>query len=280
MFLKGKSSIFYFSRDKRKKIWYSNPYNDRSFETRKEEKSLMFTIKLAGIPIGIDNHYDFIDRQCTAYKCKDEPLFAVSVSEEEIERELQLTDPSLCSNRGYGESVCVYRKICLELPRYDTFLFHCAAIEYGGKAYLFSAPSGTGKSTHIKLWRSYLKERVSIINGDKPLIKKEENDSFAVYSSPWAGKEGWQRNCTYPLAGICFLAQAPENAIVSLSKSESAQRALKQVLYPRNALLLQKTLSLVDGVLRCTPVFELHCTISKEAAALSFAALTKESAPF
>ena len=240
----------------------------------------MFTIKLAGIPIGIDNHYTFIDKQCTAYQCTDKPLFTVSVSEEEIERELQLTDPSLRSDRGYGESVCTYRKICLQLPQYDTFLFHCAAIEYGGKAYLFSAPSGTGKSTHIKLWRSYLKERVSIINGDKPLIKKEQDGSFTVYSSPWAGKEGWQRNCAYPLAGICFLGQAPENNLTSLSQSESARRALKQVLYPRDVLLRQKTLSLVDGVLKCTPVFELHCTISREAAALSFAALTGEPVPF
>ncbi len=240
----------------------------------------MFTIKLAGIPIGIENRYDFIAQQCVEYMCTDQPLFTVSVSEEELDQELKNTDPSLCTNRGYGESVCTYRKICHRLPQYDIFLFHCAAIEYGGKAYLFSAPSKTGKSTHIKLWRTFLKDRVSIINGDKPLIKQEEDGRYTVCSSPWAGKEGWQRNCSYPLAGICFLGQAPENSLVPLSRTESAQRALRQVLYPRDAFLLQKTLSLVDGVLKNTPVFELHCTISREAAALSFAALTGEQVPF
>ena len=86
---------------------------------------------------------------------------------------------------------------------------------FEGLGYLFTAPSGTGKSTHIRLWRQFLGEAGHIVNGDKPFLSVEEGKVF-VWGSPWAGKENWQKNRKAPLHGICLLKQGQKNKICRL----------------------------------------------------------------
>jgi hypothetical protein len=236
----------------------------------------MFNIDLAGISIGLEDRYGLLQTHCKDYLTQKPALFEIRVSDEEIEEEIKRKEPGAPDGMAYAELVCVYRAICKKLPAFDVFLFHSAAIECGGRAYLFSAPSGTGKSTHIRLWRENLKDRISIINGDKPLIRLEKDGSLTVHSSPWAGKEGWQRNCTYPLGGICFLKRAPENSILRLSPEEAGEKILSQILYPKDPVILLKALTLADKLASTAPVFELSCNISNEAARLSFENMTGE----
>ena len=114
----------------------------------------MFQIELAEISIGLNDRYGALKTHCKDYLTDKEPLFTVSVSDEEIARAMTLShDPALKNNPAAAEIVCAYRAICKKLPLYGVFLFHSAAIAYDQRAYLFSAPSGTGKSTHIGLWR-------------------------------------------------------------------------------------------------------------------------------
>ena len=237
---------------------------------------MMFNVELAGISIGLEDRYGLLYDHCKDYLTEKPSLFDVFVSDEEIKAEVDRREPGAPDSMAYGELVCVYRTICQKLPAYDVFLFHSAAIEHNGKAYLFSAPSGTGKSTHIRLWRENLTDRISIINGDKPLIRLEKDGSLTVHSSPWAGKEGWQRNCAYPLGGICFLKRATENAITRLSAEEAGARVLSQIIYPKEPSALLKALTLADALVTTAPVFELGCNISNEAAKLSFETMTGE----
>ncbi len=128
----------------------------------------MITIQLAGIPITIDNHFDFIADQCRDYYSRSSGLVHIQASLEEIQAEQAGESFDL----GYCESICVYRKIALALIEYDVFLFHGAALKYHDQVLLFTGVSGSGKSTHIRLWQELFPHEVTIINGDKPLIKK------------------------------------------------------------------------------------------------------------
>ena len=89
---------------------------------------------------------------------------------------------------------------------------HGAVVAWKNQGYLFTAPSGTGKSTHLALWKKYLGDQAEVINGDKPILKVTEDEVW-VYGTPWAGKEQWQVNKKVALKGICFLERGEKNSI-------------------------------------------------------------------
>ena len=109
-------------------------------------------------------------------------------------------------NDEYLETLAVYRKIAEKMIDYDTILFHGSVIAVDGIGYLFTAKSGTGKSTHTRLWRELFGERAVMVNDDKPLIKVSEN-GIIVYGTPWDGKHRLSTNTFVPLKGICFMSK-------------------------------------------------------------------------
>ena len=128
-------------------------------------------IKIADFVIQIDNKYDFVFQQCRDYLTKEEPVdFCIFCTDEEIAEEKHVSEGDPFS-LGYLESVCIYRKICLEMPKHDAFILHSAVIEKDSQGYAFLARSGVGKSTHISLWKKAYGDAVSIINGDKPIVR-------------------------------------------------------------------------------------------------------------
>ena len=141
-------------------------------------------ILLADLKIQIEHEYQYMTQFCKDYLSEfDAPNIIASADKKSILKEKELVPNAPIES---CESLCIYRAIAEQLPRFDRFVFHGAAIEYDGSAYLFTAPSGTGKTTHINLWRKYLGDKVDIINGDKPIIKV--NETATVYGTPWAGK--------------------------------------------------------------------------------------------
>lgn len=144
---------------------------------------------------------------------------------------------------------------------------------YGGAAYLFTAPSGTGKSTHIRLWRQYLGSGVSVINGDKPFFSLEEDGGIRVWGSPWAGKEGWQRPTSAPLRGICVLERGADR-IRRLSPAEALEPLFCQTYHRDDPDLEYRTLGFLDALLRAVPVCRLSCGMTEDAVRCSFEAMT------
>lgn len=129
---------------------------------------------------------------------------------------------------AFAEWQLAYDPVSRAMLRFDRLTFHGACIEYGGRAYIFTAYSGTGKSTHIRLWGRYLGSSVRIVNGDKPIIDLHDVDDIAAYGSPWCGKEGWQRNVRVPLGGICILHRAqPSSAGESAAAEAGIDAALR-----------------------------------------------------
>ena len=236
----------------------------------------MFKIKMADFVIEIDNKYDFIEKQCRDYITREQNIdFHISCSEKDIEEEKSKNKECNFQN-GYIESVCIYRNLCLILPKYDAFVMHAAVIETGGMAYAFTAKSGTGKSTHIMLWKKYLgEENVTIVNGDKPILRLINGELFA-YGTPWCGKEGWNTNTKAKLNGICFIERDEINHIEQISRYDAATRIIKQILIPTDEECAIKTFELVDKMINMTNAWILSCNISLEAAKIAYETMLKE----
>lgn len=231
----------------------------------------MLTIELAGHAIGLNCRYAYLPHLCRDYRTTRPPQWMVQAGEEDLATENPQGEPHAA---GYLESLALYRKICERLIREDVILFHGSALEMDGRGYLFTAPSGTGKSTHAALWRQVFGDRVTMINDDKPLLKITPV-GVTVYGTPWAGKANLQHNINAPVAGIVFLHQAPENTIRRVDEREAYPRLLSQTHRVRDPGGLVHTLDLVRQLARL-PVYELGCTPTPEAAILACRTLTRK----
>lgn len=154
---------------------------------------------------------------------------------------------------------------------------HASAVELDGRAYLFSGPCGTGKSTHTRLWQQLFGEKARIFNDDKPALRRLE-DRWYAYGTPWCGKDHININMKAPLAGICFLKQADDNRIRRLSPAEAATKIISQTIRRfKKAERLDLMLSHVDRLAREIPVFELENRPETEAAMLSYETMKEAS---
>ena len=228
-------------------------------------------IILSDLKVNIEHKYDYMTEFCKDYVAQfDAADIMAKADDTAIAKEKAMVPGAPVEA---CESLCIYRAIAEQLPQFDRFVFHGAAIEYQNFAYLFTAPSGTGKTTHINLWHKYLDDKVGIINGDKPIIKADDN--ITVYGTPWAGKESYQRNTKAPLNAICILKQSKTNSIVRLKNSEAINHLMRQVYMPRDAAALSNTLALIGQMIEKTPVYELSCDISEDAFKTSFNEMTR-----
>lgn len=159
-------------------------------------------------------------------------------------------------------------QFCSQLLNFDGLHLHSSAIEWEGKAYLFSGPSGMGKSTHTRLWQSVYPD-AKVFNDDKPALRRLDDHWFA-YGTPWCGKDGININMKVPLGGICFLRRGESNAIRRLSPLEATTQIISQTIHRfKSEDRLDLLLSHVDKLVREIPVYELYCTPTIDAALLS-----------
>lgn len=236
------------------------------------------SVRLADFNILIRARFDYVVKQCKDYLCptpltEDTVDLTVEASEEELAEEKK-NAPHM--PEGYLESVCIYREICRKLPLKGAMLLHGAVISDGTHGFAFTANSGVGKTTHVRLWQVAFGEEISVVNGDKPLIRKRDGKWYA-YGTPWCGKEGWNVNTSVSLTGLCFLRRGEINAMRTMTVEEALVDIMPQLLLPSDALTMMATLDLVDSVLTEIPLYELHCTISKEAACMAREAMTPSS---
>lgn len=226
--------------------------------------------KLADLVVEATFQYEYLLKQCKDY-CVRYPSsvdMEISVNATDIERERAQETEGHFSN-GYLESLAFYRKFAEQGIAFDCILFHGSAVSVDGEGYLFGAPSGTGKSTHSALYRKVFGNRVIMVNDDKPLLRRIDGQ-FYVFGTPWDGKHHLNQNISVPLKGICFLKQGPINEIRPLSVLEALGASLGQIYRPEQEAALNGVLHFAQDMLNVIPVFEMKCTISCEAAELSY----------
>jgi hypothetical protein len=182
------------------------------------------------------------------------------------------------NSKAFAEWAAAYEVAGNELPRYRSLIVHGAVVEFRNKAYLFTAPSGTGKSTHIALWKYYLGDAVTVINGDKPIIRigdtHDRPSSVRAYGSPWAGKEGLQTKPSADLAGICLLRRGGGADIHTVGASAVVTEMINRVFLPQSSQGVAQVLELLDVMLQRVPLYELSCDISEKAVRSSFETMT------
>lgn len=170
---------------------------------------------------------------------------------------------------GHSPDITVREDICEigeQLPMHDRILTHGVAISCDGKGFIFTAPSGTGKSTHAFLWQQLLGEdRVTVINGDKPIISND----LTVYGTPWCGKEGLHRNIGVPLHGIGLLHRSTTPHMTRATQEEFMDFMLQQTFLPRNPLALKKTFALLELIYNKVPVYKIYADMSRECIEMS-----------
>lgn len=143
-------------------------------------------------------------------------------------------------------------------------LLHSAATSYKGQAVLFSAPSGTGKSTHSGLWKEYYPDDVILFNDDTPIIINRGNELFAC-GTPWSGKTEINENLIFPLKAVVFLKQGTKNSIRAMTTVEKVVRFLDETKKPIFESLMAKHLEFINNIIKNIPVYELTCDISRDA---------------
>jgi len=173
---------------------------------------------------------------------------------------------------GYLETLAVLRKIAERAPFFDTILFHGSCVAVDGRGYLFTAKSGTGKSTHTRLWREYLGDRAVMVNDDKPLIRLKEEGAVAC-GTPWNGKHRLSTNISVPLKAVCLLERGEENRIRQISSAEAMPFLLQQVYRPGDREALVKTLDLIGRLSESVRFYRLSCNMDPQAAVTAYEAM-------
>lgn len=241
------------------------------------DNQFLFSIKLAKVPIMVCSLFSTTAEFCRDYFTEDAPLFRIETTPEDItfERKKSAREdavegiPTRHFSDEYLETLAVYRKIAEMMPTYDTILFHGSAIAVDGAGYLFTAKSGTGKSTHARLWRNLFGDRAVMVNDDKPLLQVTEQGVF-VCGTPWDGKHRLSNNLSVPLKGICLLERSTDNEISPVSFREGYPVLLQQSYRPANPIALRKTLCLLDQIGQQVPLYHLRCNMMPEAAQIAY----------
>ncbi len=144
-------------------------------------------------------------------------------------------------------------------------VLHGSSIAYEGKGVVFSAPSGTGKSTHTALWQKLYGDKVTPVNDDKPAIRFV-NEQPHVYGTPWSGKTDKNHNISVPLHAVVFIERASQNRIRRLSPTEAFLRINNETVRPfYDAGQGRRVLDCAQKLIESVPMYLLGCTISEEA---------------
>ena len=240
--------------------------------------------ELGGRIIRITSLYEKVHDMCLDYRSEaKEEDFRVETCQADIliEREKNRQEseydglPVTEYAAPYLETLAVYRKIAERMPQYDTVLFHGSCVAVDGCGYLFTAPSGTGKSTHTRLWRQLLGERAVMVNDDKPLLHID-GETVTVFGTPWDGKHHLSRKMEVPLRGLCILERAAENHIEHVAPREALLPLMQQIYRPADVTAMSKTMTLLERLTESVPLYRLGCLPDLAAARLAYEVMGEE----
>ena len=232
-----------------------------------------FKIEIANKVLQIHAFNESTKRYCGAVLTDEEPDYTITMTEEDLKNEKSNSD----NGQVYvnEEISALYRKIADLLVEDDIVVFHSSAISVDNNAFLITARSGVGKSTHSKNLSEYIGESFKYINDDKPLLKVNDHDVI-VYSSPWNGKERRGNNIYAPLRAIIFLNRGENNSYRRiLNKEEIYIKMLSQIYLPKEKSKREKALNIADKLLKNVNFYEINVTKDIESAKMTYEEIIK-----
>ena len=227
---------------------------------------------IAGLRVRMDT-WGRTEKQAEAYLTEtagDADLIVTSVA-----KELHTKKPYISLDEC--EYLATGASFYQQLLKFDGIMLHSSAVLMDGYAYLFSAPCGTGKSTHTTMWReAFGSDRVLMLNDDKPALRLEDGRWYA-YGTPWSGKTAQNINMRVPLGGICVLTRGEVDEITPFGGTQAVLALLEQTSRPAGAEGRGRLLELVSSLLETVPVWKLKCTPTPDAARVSQRAMSEEA---
>ncbi len=226
--------------------------------------------KIAGLNILIEYFYNETSILLDKFRIDDFSHidFEILITESDVSKQMELTK---INEPSFVENQCILDKLSsILLNKYGSFIFHGSAISYKDNGYIFTAPSGTGKSTHVNNLRKVLGDEIKYINDDKPIIKIEDNTPF-IYGSPWEGKHFLGSNIKAKLKAFIFLEQDNKNSVKEVDFNEFLTKILSQSQKPKTVFEGEKLLDVIVNftnsnvkfyILKCNKdVSSANCTI-------------------
>ena len=207
---------------------------------------------------------------CEDYISSGEPDLVMKITDLDIEYERAAAENEF--SVGYLETIAFYRKLGEWLPTKNAFVMHSALFDVDGVGIAFAAHSGTGKTTHMRLWQELLGDKLKIVNGDKPVVRFFDNepDTPYGYGTPWCGKEHMGCNSRTVIKHICFIERAEENSCEPMKSTEVIDLILNQVYMPQNPMAVISTMQLVDRLLKSCKIWKIKCNMDISAAETAY----------
>ena len=233
-------------------------------------------MEVAGLATQVQPMFGSTKEYCRPYLTDRESEFFIEITDADLIRQQALLDQE-ADREGlrrrkftdpFLERTVIQEKIAEKLLERDTLLLHGSTVAVDGQAYLFTAPCGTGKSTHTRLWREQFGDRAVMVNDDKVFLQLRPNGVWA-YGSPWTGKHGIGTNISVPLKGICFLQRGTENQIQKAIPEKWLPELIRQSFLPE-----QRYSDLVLQLAQMIPLWEMSCTKDPQAATVAFEAMS------
>ncbi len=235
----------------------------------------MDVYNIAGLTVSYNSKYDKLKKRSIPYLANEGTVakYVIRLDYDELEKSLPqypLLDIAALEYMRVGSYFYT------ALIGNGGFLLHASAVVVDGVAYCFSAPSGTGKSTHTNLWLEVFKNKGAyIINDDKPAVKIVDGVPI-VYGTPFSGKHDISVNTCVPLKALCFIQRSDINSIKKISAIQAASLVLDQTIRPENDELMDRLFDTLEKVVLSVPSYILSCNISKEAAVLAYNEMSGE----
>lgn len=235
----------------------------------------MLRFKLADLNIEANVIYKIVKRLTGPFQTEFvTPDIVINSSREIIDYEKTIVEEPLPGTSVY-ESSAVFRLIAEQLPSFDAMVLHSCSFRVKDKGIAFGAFSGTGKTTHMLLWKEMLGDKFKIINGDKPIIRFID-DKLYVFGTPWAGKENLFENTKAPLTDICRIERCDTNITEPMSKDEGVMLLMQQIYMPSDLEARLKTIELIQRVADSVNFWKIRCNMEPKAAQVSYKAIFGE----
>lgn len=225
--------------------------------------------KIADLNIGITPKYKTtLDRLKPYLSDEIRADFELSPTDEEIEKFIA-NSAVICTAQS-AENFVILNMLCKNvLESFDGFFFHSSSLMIDNEAYLFTAKSGVGKSTHTALWRKRFGDKAKMINDDKPIIRKKDG-RFFIYGTPWMGKSEIGSNIKAPVKAVFVLERSDENFAERVTVGEVFTRLLEATLVLPDRKNMAKLLMLFDEFFSSTQLFRLKCNTDISAAEVAY----------
>lgn len=243
------------------------------------QKMIYSLAKIADFNIEFECEHDAVERLCADYVTAEERRdLVLRVTSEDIALERKLADAEY--SERYLEMIAAYRRLAEWLPYNDAFVLHSAVFDVDGTGVAFAAHSGTGKTTHLLLWQRLLGDRLTVVNGDKPIVRffPDAPDTPIAFGTPWNGKEHLGENTRTPLKHICFIERAADNSAVPMQRDEAINLIFNQVYMPKNPAAVLNTMRLIDRLISSCKLWKISCNMQPAAADTAFSAIFGDGA--